>query len=129
MGANKEITVGLNIKAKLDSVSNQINGLKKQIGDFDLSKSLSGDIAKEFKSIENELLNLQRRTASGEVNLFDAKAAEKEIEKIEKRWNFLLSKVDKEGFLEKGLKADTQALSASSLAFFAAFSAFSAKTT
>jgi chaperonin cofactor prefoldin len=73
---------------------------------------LAGDFAKEFKNIEHEIAELQRRTASGEINLIDAKAAEKEIDKIEKRWAFLLNKVGGESFLEKGLKADAQAMAA-----------------
>jgi hypothetical protein len=86
--------------------------LKKQIAGFDLSKGLANEFAKEFKSIENELVELQRKTASGEINLIDAKAAEKQIDQIEKRWAFLLSKIGGEGFLEKGLKLDRQALEA-----------------
>jgi hypothetical protein len=113
MGAqNKEIKIALDIQAKIDKASSQINTLKKQIDNFELSKGLASEFAKEFRSIENEIAELQRKTASGEVNLIDAKAAEKEIDKIEKRWNFLLSKIGGEAFLEKGLKADAQALRA-----------------
>jgi hypothetical protein len=73
---------------------------------------LAGDFAKEFKNIEHEIAELQRKTASGEINLIDAKSAEKEIDKIEKRWAFLLSKIGGDGFLEKGLKVDAQAMAA-----------------
>jgi hypothetical protein len=109
---NKEIKIALDIQAKIDKASNQINTLKKQIDNFELSKGLAGDFAKEFKNIEHEISELQRKTASGEINLIDAKAAEKEIDKIEKRWAFLLNKIGGENFLEKGLKADAQAMAA-----------------
>jgi hypothetical protein len=103
---NKEIKIALDIQAKIDKASGQINNLKKQIDNFELSKGLASEFAKEFKNIENELVELQRKTASGEINLIDAKSAEKEIDKIEKRWAFLLSKIGGESFLEKGLKTD-----------------------
>lgn len=109
---NKEIKIALDIQAKIDKASNQINTLKKQIDNFELSKGLAGDFSKEFKNIEHELAELQRKTASGEINLIDAKSAEKEIDKIEKRWAFLLNKIGGDGFLEKGLKTDVQAMSA-----------------
>ena len=113
MGAqNKEIKIALDIQAKIDKASVQIGNLKKQIDNFELSKSLTSEFAKEFKNIENELAELQRKTASGEINLIDAKSAEKEIDKIEKRWAFLLNKIGDNSFLEKGLKADAQAMSA-----------------
>jgi chaperonin cofactor prefoldin len=81
---NKEIKIALDIQAKIDKASNQINTLKKQIDNFELSKGLAGDFAKEFKNIEHEISELQRKTAAGEINLIDAKSAEKEIDKIEK---------------------------------------------
>ena len=114
MGAqNKEIKVALDISAKIDRASSQIKSLKSQIDNFQLSKSLSADFVKEFKNIENEIIELQRRVGdSGEINLIDSKAAEKEIDKIEKKWSYLLSKIGEEGFLEKGLKADAVALDA-----------------
>jgi chaperonin cofactor prefoldin len=73
---------------------------------------LASEFAKEFKNIEHDLAELQRKTASGEINLIDAKSAEKEIDKIEKRWAFLVSKIGGDGFLEKGLKSDAQAMAA-----------------
>ena len=109
---NKEIKIALDIQAKIDKASGQIGALKKQIDNFELSKGLASDFAKEFKNIEHELAELQRKTASGEINLIDAKSAEKEIDKIEKRWAFLLSKIGGDGFLEKGLKTDAQAMAA-----------------
>ena len=109
---NKEIKIALDIQAKIDKASGQIGALKKQIDNFELSKGLASDFAKEFKNIEHEIAELQRKTASGEINLIDAKAAEKEIDKIEKRWAFLLSKIGGDSFLEKGLKADAQAMAA-----------------
>ena len=109
---NKEIKIALDIQAKIDKASSQIGALKKQIDNFELSKGLASDFAKEFKNIEHELAELQRKTASGEINLIDAKSAEKEIDKIEKRWAFLLNKIGGDGFLEKGLKTDAQAMSA-----------------
>ena len=109
---NKEIKIALDIQAKIDKASSQIGALKKQIDNFELSKGLASDFAKEFKNIEHELAELQRKTASGEINLIDAKSAEKEIDKIEKRWAFLLSKIGGDGFLEKGLKTDAQAMTA-----------------
>ena len=109
---NKEIKIALDIQAKIDKASSQIGALKKQIDNFELSKGLAGDFAKEFKNIEHELAELQRKTASGEINLIDAKSAEKEIDKIEKRWAFLLSKIGGDSFLEKGLKTDAQAMAA-----------------
>ena len=109
---NKEIKVALDIQAKIEKASTQINTLKKQIDNFALPKGLSADFAKEFKSITNEISELQRRAGNGEINLIDSKAADKEIEKIEKRWNYLLGKIGKEGFLEKGLSSDAKALSA-----------------
>ena len=110
---NKEIKVALDISAKIDSASKQIASLKNQIDKFDFSKSLAGEFSKEFKAIENEIIDLQKRLGdSKEINLIDAKAAEKEIDKIEKRWNYLIGKIGKDGFLEKGLKADAQAIRA-----------------
>lgn len=109
---NKEIKIALNIQAKIDKANAQIGALKKQLDNFNLSKSLASGFAKEFKSIENEINELQRRTASDKINLIDANAASKEIDKIEKRWNFLLSKIGGDDFLSKGLKADAQAIGA-----------------
>ena len=108
----KEVKVGLNIQAKIDKASEQIKILKNQLGNFDLSKSLSNEFTKEFKAIQNELVELQRQTASGEINLIDAKSAEKEINKIEKRWVYLMSKIESEDFTSSSLKADAQAMSA-----------------
>ena len=109
---NKKIAVAIDIDARMTKAQQSIEALKNQIGQFDLSKSLSTEFIKEFKTIEREFVELKRRAADGEINLFDANAAEKSMEKIEKRWAFLVSKIGQEGFLEKGLKLDAQAMAA-----------------
>jgi hypothetical protein len=53
---------------------------------------------------------LQRKTASGKVNLIDAKGVEKALSKIDKDWSYLVSKLGKESLFDKGLKEDSAAL-------------------
>lgn len=109
---NKKISIEIDFGARIDKAKQAVQTLKSQIGEFDLSKGLTADFAKEFKAIEREIIEIQRRVANGEINLLDAGATEKSIDKIEKKWAFLVSKIGKEGFLDKGLKLDAQAISA-----------------
>lgn len=109
---NKKVSIEIDFSARIDKAKQAVQTLKSQIGEFDLSKGLTADFAKEFKAIEREIIEIQRRVANGEINLLDAGAAEKSIDKIEKKWAFLVSKIGKEGFLDKGLKLDAQAISA-----------------
>jgi Skp family chaperone for outer membrane proteins len=106
----KEITVGLKIKAKIDDALDSVKVLKDELSGFELSKGIAAEFSKEFKKIETELDELQRKTASGEISLVDAKGAEKALDKIEKDWNYLVSKLNSQGLLGKTLKEDSAAL-------------------
>ena len=106
----KEITIGLQIKAKIDDALDSVKVLKDELSGFELSKGIAAEFSKEFKKIETELDELQRKTASGEISLVDAKGAEKALDKIEKDWNYLVSKLSSQGLLGKTLKEDSAAL-------------------
>lgn len=106
----KEVVVGLKIKAKIDEALDNVKTLKDELNNFELSKGVSAEFAKEFKKIENQLDELQRKTASGEISLIDAKGAEKALDKIEKDWEYLVSKLSGQNLLGKNLKEDAAAL-------------------
>ena len=106
----KEITVGINLKARVEDAAKGIEKLQKSLEGFDLSKGLSADISKEFRKIENELKEIEKRTSSGEISIIDAKSVEKSLDKIEKDWNYLISKLNSHGLFEKGLKEDATVL-------------------
>ena len=106
----KEVVVGLKIKAKIDEALDNVKILKDELNNFELSKGVSAEFAKEFKKIENQLDELQRKTASGEISLIDAKGAEKALDKIEKDWEYLVGKLSGQNLLGKNLKEDAAAL-------------------
>ena len=106
----KEVVVGLKIKAKIDEALDNVKTLKDELNNFELSKGVSAEFAKEFKKIENQLDELQRKTASGEISLIDAKGAEKALDKIEKDWEYLVGKLSGQNLLGKNLKEDAAAL-------------------
>ena len=106
----KEVVVGLKIKAKIDEALDNVKTLKDELNNFELSKGVSAEFAKEFKKIENQLDELQRKTASGEISLIDAKGAEKALDKIEKDWEYLVGKLGSQNLLGKNLKEDAAAL-------------------
>lgn len=106
----KEVVVGLKIKAKIDEALDNVKILKDELNNFELSKGVSAEFAKEFKKIENQLDELQRKTASGEISLIDAKGAEKALDKIEKDWEYLVGKLSGQNLLGKSLKEDAAAL-------------------
>ena len=106
----KEVVVGLKIKAKIDEALDNVKTLKDELNNFELSKGVSAEFAKEFKKIENQLDELQRKTASEEISLIDAKGAEKALDKIEKDWEYLVSKLSSQNLLGKNLKEDATVL-------------------
>ena len=106
----KEVVVGLKIKAKINEALDNVKILKDELNNFELSKGVSAEFAKEFKKIENQLDELQRKTASGEISLIDAKGAEKALDKIEKDWEYLVSKLSGQNLLGKNLKEDAAVL-------------------
>ena len=112
MSKKQNITVGIDIEAKVDSAQKSLVTLQKSFAKLNLSDAMQSEFSSLFSSIDKELNKIVQKTASGKINLVDVASVQKSFEKIEGLYATLNKKIAQRGIMKSGLQEDAAALSA-----------------
>ena len=112
MSKKQNITVGIDIEARIDSAQKNITALQKNFAKLNLSDSMQAEFSNLFATIDKELNKISQKTASGKISLVDVASVEKSFEKIEGLYATLNKKIASRGITKAGLKEDSAALNA-----------------
>lgn len=112
MSKKQNITVGIDIEAKVDSAQKSLVTLQKSFAKLNLSDAMQSEFSSLFSSIDKELNKIVQKTASGKISLVDVASVQKSFEKIEGLYATLNKKIAQRGIMKSGLQEDAAALSA-----------------
>ena len=110
MGKKQNISVNIQLDAKIDQVQKNLNELRKNFSKISLSDSIQNEFSNLFANIEKEFEKIAKHTASGKLNLIDAGSVEKSINKINDLYASLSRKMQQRGVAKAGLKEDEAVL-------------------
>ena len=106
----QEISVAINLGAKIDEAQKNISELQKEINSLNVPASVKNEFTGLFSGMERELEKLTQKTAGGKLKLIDSSSAENSISKIDSLYDLLIQKLERHGIGTAGLKKDAQAL-------------------
>ena len=112
MSKKQNITVGIDIEAKVDSAQKSLVTLQKSFAKLNLSDAMQSEFSSLFSSIDKELNKIVQKTASGKISLVDVASVQKSFEKIEGLYATLNKKIAQRGIMKSGLQEDAAALNA-----------------
>ena len=112
MANKREISVAINLTAKMENIQQNLTKLRNDLSKLSLPQSVVNDFSSLFSNMEKEIDKLVSKTASGQLKLVDSKDAIKSIEKIDSLYSLLIQKYESKGIGAAALKEDQQAMNA-----------------
>jgi dynactin complex subunit len=102
----KDISVGINVTAKIEEAQKNLSILQSQFGKLNVPNSVKNEFLTLFSSMEKEFEKLSEKTANGKLKFIDSSAAEKATEKIDSLYETLIRKLESRGIAAAGLQKD-----------------------
>ena len=110
MGNKREISVAINLTAKIEEAQRGIASLQNKLNKLNLPSSVNNEFQSLFSGLEKEMDKLSQKTANGKLKFIDNSAVEKSIEKIDSLYSLLIQKLESRGIAAAGLKEDARAI-------------------
>lgn len=95
MSVNKKINLTIDVQAELSNLQGQVNKIEKTLSTLKLPNNLAQNTAKDINLLLEKIKKTKEYTSNNQVDLVDEKKVQKELSDIEKLFNNIIGRVEK----------------------------------